>query len=123
MLRSPPLRNRARRNRKGRHPLSMEPLESRCLLVVVSVNPAFNVTDDFSGVANLVDLARPIGFQTLCTGTLLSTGSDVLTAAHCFETATAAVWEVRFEKPVVGQPPMQVAIPFHNIDDVNVHPR
>jgi Trypsin len=69
------------------------------MFVVVADNPALHLTDDFTGVAKLVNLS---GGETpaTCSGTLLTSGRHILTAAHCLNTAATNQFSIQFEDPV-----------------------
>lgn len=64
--------------------LRFEALENRRLLVVGGVEPPIlTQPDGFEGVAELSLQKHGASSPELCTGTLLTTGRHILTAAHC----------------------------------------
>lgn len=87
------------RNKLRHTRFAVESLEPRLMFVVVADDPALHLTDDFTGVARLVNLS---GGETpaTCTGTLLTTGRHILTAAHCLNTAATNQFSILFEDPV-----------------------
>jgi len=79
------LRSRSRSTRQRRTaPLGVEALEQRCAPVVgaTAIAPVVDAGTGFDGVTLL---SLPGG---VCTGSLLSTGRHILTAAHCVDANT-----------------------------------